>query len=117
MTEDADTLAEARSLLAAQWGAVPRIEDAALTRALLVEALAERIAWLLRHDPNRLLTAMYLLDVGEARFRAAIDHPAIEDRAEALAELVFDRETEKIRTRRRYARRDAPAPEDPPQRK
>jgi hypothetical protein len=99
-------LPEARQILAQQWG-VRTIAEAPedLHWELLLEALAERIEWLFKHDYNRLVTAVYLLDIGEARFRAALDQPGMAERARDLAQAILERESEKIISRRRYAQR------------
>lgn len=75
-----------------------------LNRQLLLEALSERILHLLRHRPEKLLSALYILDIGELVYNRAMEQDSMEDRAWALAEAVYDRETEKIRMRAKYAR-------------
>lgn len=75
-----------------------------LNRQLLLEALSERILYLLRYRPEKLLSALYILDIGEAVYQAAMEQDTMDDRAWALAEAIYDRETEKIRLREKYAR-------------
>lgn len=75
-----------------------------LNRQLLLEALSERILYLLRSRPEKLLSALYILDVGERAYALAMEQDTMETRAWALAESVYDRETEKIRSREKYAR-------------
>lgn len=70
-------------------------------------ALEERILELLRRNPQKLATAMYLLDIQERRFAEAMDQPTMEDRAHALSCVVMERESEKIRTRWKYSRPDS----------
>ncbi len=70
---------------------------------ILLEALAERILGLLRDNPDRLFSALYVLDISERVCREAMTAPTISDKAAALAKAILDRETEKIATRRRYA--------------
>jgi len=76
-----------------------------LNRQLLLEALSERILDLLRNRPDKLLSALYLLDIGETTYQQAMEQDTMEDRAWALAVAVYDRETEKIRLREYYARK------------
>jgi hypothetical protein len=73
-------------------------------RQLLLEALSERILDLLRNKPEKLLSALYILDIGERVYQQAMEQDTMQDRAWALAVAVYDRETEKIRLREKYAR-------------
>jgi len=75
-----------------------------LNRQLLLEALSERIFYLLRYRHEKLLSALYILDIGERAYNQAMEQDTMEDRAWALAEAVYDRESEKIRSRAKYAR-------------
>ncbi len=75
-----------------------------LNRQLLLEALSERILDLLRDKPGKLLSALYILDIGETVYQQAMEQDTMQDRAWALAVAVYDRETEKIRLREKYAR-------------
>jgi hypothetical protein len=76
-----------------------------LDRQLLLEALSERILDLLRNRPDKLLSALYLLDIGETTYQQAMEQDTMEDRAWALAVAVYDRETEKIRLREFYSQK------------
>lgn len=88
-----------------------------LNRQLLLEALSERIRYLLLYRHEKLLSSLYILDIGEQAYSDAMAQDTMDDRAWALAEAVYARETEKIRMREKYAREyppkfiDAP-PED-----
>lgn len=75
-----------------------------LNRQMLLEALAERILDLLKNRSEKLLSALYILDIGETAYQQAMDQDSMQDRAWALAVAVYDRETEKIRLREKYAR-------------
>ncbi len=75
-----------------------------LNRKLLLEALSERILYLLTYKPQKLLSALYILDVGETAYSSAIAQDTMEDRAWALAEAIYDRETEKILLRQKYSK-------------
>lgn len=105
-----DELAEARDILAAQWAApLPKTN---LNRAQLLDALEERILELLETNQDKLMSTLYILDIAEARYNAAMGQPVLQAQARALAEAVFDRETEKIALRRKYARGQARLEED-----
>ncbi len=75
-----------------------------LDRETLTARLKLFIGELLQHDFGRLCTLMYRHDVNENRFNEALSLPTDEDRAEAIAGLVIDRELLKIKTRAMYAR-------------
>ncbi len=92
------------AVLKDQWSVrPPAVADADLNWELLIEALAERIAILLEENPRKLLTALYVLDIAEWRFKEAMTGPTLQARARSLAQTILERETEKIRTRRKYA--------------
>jgi len=55
------------------------------------------------NNPRKLTTAVYLLDISERRYRAAMRRPGIAQKARTLAEIILERESEKIASRQRYA--------------
>lgn len=79
-------------------------------REQFLVALTERVQYMIDNDYKKLLTALYLLDIAEARFRKAMALPKIEYAARALAELILDREIEKMRSREKYSN---PSPDVP----
>ena len=87
------------------------VQAGALSEEAILEALARRVAFLIRHDIDRLFAALYLIDVSEERFdRANIISTGMEG-AQALARTIFDREIEKMESRKKYRRErsvDAP---------
>lgn len=98
-------LQAAEQVLVEEWRIEPRgVSPYDLNRQMLLEALSERILHLLRYRHEKLLSALYILDVGEAVYQRAMEQDTMEDRAWALAEAVYDRETEKIRMREKYGR-------------
>lgn len=106
-TDDTGLLADTRDALVERWHVRP---DAESNWDILLEALAERILGLLRDNPDRLFSALYVLDISERVSREAMTAPTIQDKAKALAKAILDRETQKIATRRKYAARQS-APE------
>jgi hypothetical protein len=103
---DRELIIATSQALEAQWkvelGGVSPFD---LDRQLLLEALSERILDLLRNRPDKLLSALYLLDIGETTYQQAMEQDTMEDRAWALAVAVYDRETEKIRLREFYSQK------------
>jgi hypothetical protein len=80
-------------------------DERALT-AGTVEAFKEKlinvINLLLQSDFPRLMNAMYRLDIDEKLFRDALSGLHSPNVAARLADLVINRELEKIRTRNKY---------------
>lgn len=68
----------------------------------ILKPLTAQIAWLLDYQFERLLQAMYRIDIPEQDFRSALTGEA--PVAPALAELVLQREIQKIETRERYSK-------------
>lgn len=64
--------------------------------------LVRQVLYLLERDLERLMQAMYRIDVPEHRFKAAL---VSEDPAGQLADLILQRELLKVQTRRWYASR------------
>jgi hypothetical protein len=65
----------------------------------LREKLKILIAHLLQHDFNRLVNAMYRLDVKESLFHEAMNIDDPEQVVDRLADIVFEREWQKVQTR------------------
>jgi hypothetical protein len=75
-----------------------------LDRDTLASKLKIFIADLLEHDFERLCALMYRHDVNESKFNLALMLRTDDERAEAIANLVIDRELAKMETRAAYAR-------------
>lgn len=60
------------------------------------------VAYLLDHDMHRLLNAMYRLDVSEAKFHVAMQSGIKEEAASRVADLILERELQKVKTRLYY---------------
>lgn len=95
--------ADTHEALVQDWSIVPVPpgEEHSGREALLL-ALKNRVRYLMQHDFNRLMTAMYILDVEEERFKAAMAVSGVDASASALAEVILEREIEKAATRRKY---------------
>ena len=68
--------------------------------------LREIIDYLLEKDFERLLNAMYRLDINEDRFREVIEGKAGNDVSGVLADMILERELRKVQTRIRYSKRN-----------
>ena len=101
-TEEPDLTATQEALVQ-DWAIVPVApESEGFGRETLLEALRQRVLYLIQKDFNRLLTAMYILDVAEERFKAAMATPGLDNAAKAVAEVILEREMQKVITRQKY---------------
>lgn len=107
MPGDKSLIAATRDALVERWQ-VRHGEGADSDWEVLLAALTERILDLLVNNPNKLMTSLYVLDIAEHVYRAAMGLDTMEARAAALARAILDRESRKIASRRKYAN---PAPE------
>ena len=102
MDENADTN-ELKSLIAVD---LHLEKDEAMLNISNIETikkkLIEVINMLLQNDYHRLVNAMYRLDINEKLFRETISGLHSPGVAARLADLVIDREIEKVKTPKRY---------------
>ena len=73
-----------------------------LTLDELRKILTRQVLYLLERDFEKLLQALYRIDVPEQRFKESL---VSDDPAGQIAELVLKRELQKVETRRWYASR------------
>jgi len=73
-----------------------------LDRTMIREKLAVIIAHLMETNFEKLCQAMYRLDVSEARFDKAMNENDLQDIPYSIADLVIEREMQKVRTRIMY---------------
>jgi hypothetical protein len=70
-----------------------------IDRNSIREKLAILIAHMMQENFEKLCQAMYLLDVSEVKFDQAMNEKPIEEIPYAVADLVIEREMQKVRTR------------------
>lgn len=102
MTMDAKQVNELKDELIASWKITMPDDHAISNSEQIFEALHRRIAELLCHDMQRLLTAIYRLDVSERNFDAAMSLSTTEEVARALARSVLERELQRLHSRRQH---------------
>jgi tRNA A37 N6-isopentenylltransferase MiaA len=73
-------------------------------REELERRLSKRIAEMLDHEMEKLVNAMYRIDVSEPAFSEALNHS---DRAERIARLVVERLLQKVESRKRWRQHQA----------
>jgi len=78
------------------------IPEPELNEASVLEKLRRIVAYLMEKDFARLLQVLYRIDVSEDRLKAALaaqqDEPAT-----VIAQMIFEREMQKVATRRKYS--------------
>ena len=77
-------------------------EQSFLDEAALLQLLTTRIETMIRGDMDILLSSLYRLDVEEHKIQKALRSSSVPV-AEGLAQLIIDRQKEKIETRRKYS--------------
>lgn len=65
--------------------------------------LMENIEWLLDNDFERLLSVLYRIDVSEVKVRRLIEQNEGENAAEIIADLILERQLQKIESRKKYS--------------
>ena len=68
----------------------------------VLDALAARVAFMLRHNYERLLASLYILDVPERESNEALAIADPAASARALAEAILHREIQRVETRSKY---------------
>jgi len=105
--EDSQYLPAVRAVLVQDWQvALTESRADASDWEMLTEALAARILYMMNYRHERLMAALYILDISERRYLQAMDQPTQADRAHDLALAILERETEKIQSREKYRRKE-----------
>jgi hypothetical protein len=76
--------------------------DESIDLNTLHKKLALLVAYLMENDMHRLLNAMYRLDVSEVKFHEAMHSLSKEEAAIRVADLIIEREMQKVKTRLHY---------------
>ena len=77
----------------------------------LLRELEESINWMILHRFEALVQTLYRMDVDETRLRTLLARPGDTDAARIIANLLVERQLQKLRTRRQF-RRDPDIPEE-----
>lgn len=72
----------------------------------LREALAVHINQLINHDFEKLVYYLYRIDVDEARMRLMLEKKEGENAAGLIADLIIERQLQKIKSRQQFRQRD-----------
>lgn len=71
----------------------------------LLDELARRVGYLLRHDSEKLMYYLYALDVSEDVVASALEPSGNEEPERRIARAILEREAERLRTRKKYEQR------------
>ena len=93
--------------------ALAKIEESlsAPDKEAVLRELEESINWMILHRFEALVQTLYRMDVDETRLRTLLAQPGDTDAACIIANLLVERQLQKLRTRRQF-RSDADIPED-----
>lgn len=95
--------------LTREWPLAPLQTD---SEQAILDALSTAINELILHDQHRLMAILYRIDVSEARIRQWLGQYKGVDASRIIAQLILDREKEKIRTREEWKVKGEDIPED-----
>jgi hypothetical protein len=74
--------------------------------------LAEKINSLLISDFDRLISILYRMDVSELKLKQLLKESPAEDAAMIIADLMIERQAQKIKSRQQFSQRDNDIDED-----
>ncbi len=77
-------------------------DDAFIDEAALLDIFTVRVEELIRNNLDLLLSSLYRLDVEEHKIQKALRSPSV-PAARGIAQLIIDRQKEKIATRKMYS--------------
>ena len=100
---EAADLQDVHRALVQHWGLWPLGEKRIAWDAILDE-LGRRVDFMLRHDFDRLMSCMYMIDISERRFSEAVNLPEKDRPSRAIAQLILEREIQKMESRKHYTR-------------
>jgi hypothetical protein len=80
-------------------------------REALLGELEAQVNWMILHRFDALVQVLYRLDVDEHKLRGLLQEAGDRDAARTIAELMVERQLQKLRTRRQF-RQDTDIPED-----
>lgn len=81
-------------------------EESILSEEELLQAVANRVAYLIEHNIEMLFSSLYRLDVSEAKVHAALMPGNPEPANIAVAKLILERQKQRIRTKHQYKQKD-----------
>ena len=74
--------------------------------------LAEHIHTLITKDFSRLIAILYRLDISEKKLKELLQHQSQNDAGLIIADMIIERQLQKIESRKKFNRNDDIAPDD-----
>lgn len=78
------------------------LEGQELTKEKFIQKLSSLVAYLMEKDFSRLLQILYRIDISEEQLKAALT-PGQVMPSDLIAQMIFDREMQKVETRKRFS--------------
>lgn len=78
----------------------------------LFRILAERMNHLITTDFNELVRLLYRLDVSEVKLKQLLKENPEADAGKLIAQLILERQAQKLKSRQQYRQRDEHIPDD-----
>ena len=72
----------------------------------LKEKLSQHINHLIQNDFQKLVTILYRIDINEEKLKYLLQEDSGKDASLIIAELIIERQLQKIKFRQQYSRRD-----------
>ena len=72
----------------------------------LKEMLSAHINYLITHNFNHLVSLLYRIDVSETKLKTLLKENPGEDAGKIIAELIIERQLQKIKTRQQFNQRE-----------
>ncbi|MDH5474222.1 MAG: hypothetical protein OEX22_00875 [Cyclobacteriaceae bacterium] len=103
MNNPPDDISQVSSLIKKDFG----LDHSELTNLTILDELKQQltqiVTYLLDKDFQRLLSAMYRIDISERKFKEVLSKDPPSEIAANIAQLIIDRELQKVITRRKYS--------------
>ena len=80
--------------------------------SLARQVLIDRINELLQHDFNKLVSILYRVDVSDQKLQSLLQQHSGQDAAGIIADLLIERQIQKIKSRKEFRHRDDTISED-----
>lgn len=79
---------------------------------MLKEKLADYINQLIQADFDKLVSLLYRLDINETKLKSLLKENPGEDAGKIIADLIIERQLQKIKSRQQHSKRDDNIAED-----
>ena len=99
---------EIKALLKKEFGAEAKSDDLEDIRIALIEKINE----LILTDFQKLVTILYRVDINEVKLEKLLNENPEKDAGIIIAELIIERQLQKIKTREQFGGKDPSIPDD-----